>query len=181
MQLYDILEIEDAFFVLDKCHHDKRGQFQEIFHKEKAEKVFPYWGETNWGQQVSLSNSRASVVRGIHRTPYPKYVTCVSGTIFDVIVDLREDSPTYLNWFGKWMSGANISMADSVRVFVPAYCGHGFFAAEDNSMLLYLQPQVYQPDQDVSYHWDSFGIEWPKRSKYILSDKDKNAPRYPHG
>lgn len=178
MQLYEISEITDAFYILETCHHDKRGQFQEIFHKEKAAELSAYWSETDWGQQVSLSNSKAGVVRGIHRTPYPKYVACVSGTVYDVIVDLREDSPTYLNWNGRWLTGANIAMADAIRVFIPAGCGHGFFAAEDDSMLLYLQPEVYQPDQDESYHWQSFGIEWPKRSKYLLSKKDEQAPKF---
>ncbi|MHA1948305.1 MAG: dTDP-4-dehydrorhamnose 3,5-epimerase family protein [Candidatus Thorarchaeota archaeon] len=178
MKILEIPEIQDAFYVESPRHSDDRGHFEEIFHKEKACSELPSWGYSPWGQQVSMSCSRKNVVRGIHRTPYPKFVTCVSGSIYDVIVDLREDSPTYLNTFGTWLSGANVTVEKSIRVYIPAYCGHGFFSQDDDSILLYLQPQVWQPDQDKAYHWQSFEIDWPERPEYHLSDKDRDAPKY---
>uniref|UniRef100_A0A6B2LGC7 Uncharacterized protein n=1 Tax=Arcella intermedia TaxID=1963864 RepID=A0A6B2LGC7_9EUKA len=79
-------------------HFDERGFFQEHYHSMK----YPWVGGV---AQTSYSHSRRDVLRGLHRSQYGKLVQCVSGRLFDVMVDLRKDSPTYLNWFGIWLSG----------------------------------------------------------------------------
>ena len=113
------------------------------------------------------------------------YVTCLSGKIFDVIVDLRKESSTYMNIYATWLWGSHQTSGNSVRLFVPSYCGHGFYADEDDSILLYLQPRCYEPGLDESYNWDSFGIQWPSQGRaayffpHIISDKDEQAPPWP--
>jgi len=160
-------KVIDSVVIQQVVHRDARGSFQEIFKKNQVlGPQSPFHSEV---RQVNMSVSAKNVIRGIHVSPYPKLCTCISGSLFDVVVDLREDSTTYLQWDGVWLHSG-----DFTQLYVPAGCGHGFFSAKDNTTLLYVQGGVYDPDQDQCVRWDSLGIEWPEPS-YILSEKDQNA------
>lgn len=158
--------IEGAFvYILDR-YYDNRGFFQEIY---SVAKEYP---DVQW-DQGNLSVSKPNVVRGMHLSPYPKLITCVSGKIFDAIVDLRPDSPTYLTTFA-----VELDASFPIQFYIPAGCAHGFYAYE-RSVVVYLQGGVYDPNEP-GYHWKSFGIPWPKKEEYVyvISDKDRNATVY---
>lgn len=146
-----------------KRHLDNRGCFQEIFSSRR------YDFEP---KQINVSFSKKNVIRGIHYATYPKLCTCVSGCLYDVVVDLRKESPTYLQWYGEWLTEEN-----GKQMLVPARCGHGFFAGEENTILVYAQEGLYDPEKDVTIHWKdaSIGIIWPEASEYILSEKDNDS------
>lgn len=162
-------KIPGCLVISHAWHADKRGGFQEIF------KSTSFNFEV---KQVNTSVSNLNVIRGIHVATFSKLCSSMHGLIFDVVVDLRPDSPTYTQWISEELQpGHN-------QILVPAGCGHGFMAMNRGSQLLYLQDDVYRgPDQ--TFRWDSFGIKWPEPiydkygedypPQYIISDRDANA------
>jgi dTDP-4-dehydrorhamnose 3,5-epimerase len=157
-------KIKDCLVIECNYYPDERGFFQ-LVHSDLET------GLLNCAQ-INMSQSKKGVIRGIHEAPYQKLVSCLQGKIFDVVVDLRKDSPTYLEWEGFWL------LAEEPRqVLMPAGCGHGFYA-EELSRAMYLQDDTYGPNKENTHHWKSFGIEWPFCEEYILSDRDKNAQMY---
>jgi len=167
-------KIRDCYTVKTQKYEDYRGFLQEIYSEDWVDSKI----QAKWNHIVCSTSTRG-VIRGIHWAPYNKFVSCVTGSLFDVIVDLRPDSPTYLEWEGIWLSG-HLAM----KVFIPKGCGHGFFAAEEPTVMVYLKDQTYQPGVEKDWHYQSFGIEWPEAEirkppgGYILSAKDENAPPY---
>ena len=165
--------VEGAYMGTDARFGDQRGYFQELFHVDKyPEQVQP----KNGIPQVSLSHSHRGVLRGIHCSAYAKLITITKGAIYDVIVDLRVDSPTYRRWCAVVVSSENRR-----QLHIPAGCGHGFLCLEDADML-YLQSGTFNPPNEIDL--DPFdpiiGVHWPKLDDvpdYIMSDKDKNAPK----
>lgn len=149
-------------------HADDRGFFQEVY--SKASGSYPLYSFDP--QQINISRSSAGVVRGLHVAPYTKVVQCVRGSLYDVIVDVRKDSPTYLQWCGVWLTEDQ-----PVQVKVPANCGHGFFAAEDHTTLLYFQGMFWRPNEEWSINWrdPQLNVEWPEAERYFLSSKDREA------
>ena len=141
-------------------YEDNRGFFQELYRTDF------------FIDQISYSTSNKNVVRGLHCSPYPKLCQCLRGRLFDVAVDMRKDSPTYLQWGGVWLDEDNRR-----QLYVPPNCAHGFYAAEDNTILLYVQGGQWSHGNDKEYNWrdPAFSIDWPEAEEYILSEKDKNA------
>ncbi len=137
-------------------HKDKRGFFSELYRSSYGFEI----------KQVSTSFSRKNVVRGMHISPFWKLCTCMAGRIFDVAVNMHEESP---KWDGVWLEGG-----DNRQLLVPPGFAHGFFAQED-SVLLYLQSEEYDPTKEQSIHWRDWrvGIQWPVAPEYTLSDKDQ--------
>eukprot|EP01121_Diplochlamys_sp_Union-15-3_P001813 TRINITY_DN11579_c0_g1_i1.p1 TRINITY_DN11579_c0_g1~~TRINITY_DN11579_c0_g1_i1.p1 ORF type:complete len:192 (+),score=37.33 TRINITY_DN11579_c0_g1_i1:29-577(+) len=162
------LEIKGAFIVEGQIFKDNRGWFHESYQEEKYSIIKQEW------KQVSVSQSKKNVVRGIHCSPYSKLITCITGRVWDVVIDLRVGSPTYLKWIGSELHGAR-------QLYIPPYCGHAFFVMEENTVLMYCQGGVFVPqrEMDVNYLDSSINISWPKpidSASYIISDKDNNAP-----
>lgn len=164
-------DIEGCLILEFDRYVDDRGWFEEVY-RSGAHGV--YQGP---GTQVNISKSKANVFRGIHCSPYAKYVACISGVVFDVVVDLRPESPTFLKTVGVWLTPDNRK-----QIVVPARCGHGFFSAEDDTQILYVQTGMYSKDADLEFNWRSpeFAIELPEplQGGYILSDKDRDAPMF---
>jgi dTDP-glucose 4,6-dehydratase/dTDP-4-dehydrorhamnose 3,5-epimerase len=161
------LDIDGAFLIHGEQFHDDRGYFQELYNVKK----FPSPITDSW-RQVSLSQSKANVLRGIHCSNYAKYVQCIQGEVYDVIVDLRPDSPTFKKWQGIWLSS---TANQPVHLYVPKRCGHGFFAKTD-CLFLYLQDGTYNPKEDIELNLfdKTIGIEWPDPTgPYIISKKDR--------
>jgi dTDP-4-dehydrorhamnose 3,5-epimerase len=150
-------KIIDCILLQPEIFSDKRGIFSEIYKNSNLSFFRPL--------QSNCSISSKGVLRGIHRTPYAKLVTCVKGKVYDVCVDLREHSETYLQHFATELNDQNL-----FSLYIPPYCGHGFLALED-SILIYHQDQEYQPDLDQTYCYKKFNIAWPI-APAILSDKD---------
>lgn len=163
--------IEDCFIVEGKRFFDERGFVQEIYSKRNGDH---FVSKINW-KQVNWSSSKANVVRGIHVAPYRKFITCVSGGIYDVVIDLRSDSDTLYKSIV-----INLNEKNATHIFIPSGCGHGFFSYT-NSTVIYLQEDVYEQGKEKDWHWRSLPINWPRAKEYILSDRDKKAPPWKKG
>lgn len=140
-------------------YRDERGIFGEIYKYSSLDYFKPI--------QSNCSISKRGVLRGIHRTPYAKLVTCVKGSVYDVCVDLRPDSKTYLQYFGLYLDSSSLQ-----SIYIPPYCGHGFLALEE-SVVLYHQDAEYNADVDETYCYKHFNIQWP-REPLTVSNKDSH-------
>lgn len=163
-------------------HLDSRGSFEEQF------KLSALQGQLDMDfhvVQVNQSESRAGVVRGIHWTTgtpgQAKYVSCVSGSIWDVVVDLRKGLPTFGTWFAETLSREN-----GKSVLISEGIGHAFLALEDKTVVNYLCSSEYNPmlDQAINPLDETLSIPFAKvASDYgipelILSDKDLNGLQF---
>ena len=152
---------------------DSRGYFERLFCVEELGQLIPDKGSVQINH--SLTEKRGTV-RGIHfqYSPYAetKFVSCLRGKVFDVGVDLRPCSPTFLKWH------AEILAADNHKTFViPEGFAHGFQTLEDNCELIYLCTEFYKPDYEsgIRYNDPSINIIWPLELSNI-SNKDKRLP-----
>jgi dTDP-4-dehydrorhamnose 3,5-epimerase len=156
---------------------DERGSFARIFDDQLlADAGLPFTAV-----HVNLShNRRRGTLRGMHYQaqprPDPKIVLCTRGRLFDVAVDLRPDSPTHQEWFGL-----ELAAGSGRALHVPAGCAHGFVTLEDDTDVLYLMGDYYEPDLARGVRWDdpAFGIEWPVEP-VVISDRDATYPDRAH-
>jgi dTDP-4-dehydrorhamnose 3,5-epimerase len=151
---------------------DDRGWFQRAFSlAELAEAGISFTVEQ---ANVALTE-RAGTVRGMHYQVAPygeqKMFRCVRGEVFDVIVDLRSESETYLQWVGITLSEEN-----GLAVVIPKGCAHGYLALQNDSQVVYFVDQAYEPTAEriMSVHNQAVAIEWPMPISSI-SDKDAAA------
>ena len=155
-------------------HQDGRGCFLEWYRAGELSGELGHWPET---AQANCSVSRRGVIRGVHFSSVPpgqaKYVTCVSGAILDVIVDLRVGSPG----FGRWES-VRLDDADRRAVFLSEGLGHAFTALSDEATVIYLCSTPYAPGREHGVHPldPQIGIAWPEDIEPVLSGKDAAAP-----
>ncbi len=162
--------LEGCFIIKPKTFEDSRGALTKIFHKPTFEAL----GLSGDFSEEYYSVSSKGVVRGLHFQIPPddhaKCVTCLVGSIFDVVVDIRKNSPTY---------GENFSFIIDSRepmlLYIPSGMAHGFLALEDGCLFLNRSTTVYSPEFDGGIKWDSCGINWPEL-KYIVSIKDQKMP-----
>jgi dTDP-4-dehydrorhamnose 3,5-epimerase len=154
---------------------DERGFFSRTWCKKEFEK---HGLESSVVQANTSFNYKKGTLRGMHFQAEPhgetKLVRCTQGAIYDVIIDLRRDSQTYLKWFGIELSVENFRM-----LFVPKVFAHGFQTLEDNSVISYQVGQFYTPGAERGVRFDdpTFEIKWPLVVSAI-SEKDKNWPKY---
>ncbi|HLJ77269.1 MAG TPA: dTDP-4-dehydrorhamnose 3,5-epimerase family protein [Acidobacteriaceae bacterium] len=127
--------------------------------------------------QANIGSSiRKGTLRGMHLQVPPaleaKLVRCMRGSLFDVLVDLRPESPTYLRWYGAELTAENCRM-----LYVPEGCAHGYQTLEDNTDLYYMTSQFFTPGAARGVRFDdpAFGIEWPLPPT-IISEQDRNWP-----
>jgi dTDP-4-dehydrorhamnose 3,5-epimerase len=165
--------IEDLVVIKPIVHQDNRGWFVESYNNEKFEKLNLKISFLQDNHSLSLSKG---IIRGLHfqnnPKPQTKLVRCTQGKIYDVAVDLRKSSPTYLKWFGIELSKDNFFM-----LLIPHGFAHGFLTLEDNCEVQYKVDNFYDKSLDRSIHYKdpTLGINWPLK-EVILSDKDMNAP-----
>lgn len=170
----DSLGIDGAWVFTPRIHRDARGSFLEWFRGDEFSAALGHPLEL---AQANCSVSRRGVLRGIHFADVPpgqaKYVSCVSGAIMDVVVDLRVGSPSY----GRW-DAVRLDDEDRRALFVAEGLGHGFMALTDEATVLYLCSTPYQPGREHGVHPldPSIGIAWPADVQAILSEKDAAAP-----
>ncbi|MBF0662208.1 MULTISPECIES: dTDP-4-dehydrorhamnose 3,5-epimerase [unclassified Rhodococcus (in: high G+C Gram-positive bacteria)] len=177
---YRELKIAGAWEITPATFGDERGLFLEWFKQSTFREAT---GRSLELAQANCSVSAAGVLRGIHYADVPpgqaKYVTCVSGSVLDVVVDLRVGSPT----FGQWDS-VLLDTTDRRAIFLSEGLGHGFLALEDNSTVVYLCSTPYTPEREHEVHPldPEIGIDWPAVGRdgapleYELSAKDRAAP-----
>lgn len=163
--------------ITPKRHGDARGNFAEIYNKRDFAKV----GVTvEFVQDNHSFSAPRGTVRGLHfqLPPYAqdKLVRVVCGSIFDVAVDMRRDSPT----FGQYAS-AILTAREGMQMFVPVGFAHGFCTLEPDTEVTYKVSNYYAPDHDAGVLWNDpdLGIAWPiAEEDAVLSEKDKVQPRF---
>lgn len=171
------LAIPGAWEVTPLVHNDSRGLVFEWF----ADPEFrEFAGHRFEMQQANYSVSSAGVLRGIHFAQLPpgqaKYVTCVRGSVFDVVVDIRVGSPTYGHW-----DSVVLDDRDRNSVYVSEGLGHAFLALQDDSTVLYLCSAGYDPAREytISATDPALGIQWPLTvfgGEMAVSSRDADAP-----
>lgn len=166
--------IEGVIIVDVASHGDARGYFMETYKRPD----FVAGGIGCEFVQDNQSSSTRGVLRGLHfqiEHPQSKLVRVVKGEVFDVVVDLREGSPT----FGRW-EGVVLSAENRRQFFIPRGFAHGFLVLSDTAEFCYKCDDVYHPNDEGGLMWDDpdIGIEWPIPAgmEIVLSEKDKGQP-----
>ncbi len=169
------LSIRGAYLSKHRVFPDERGLFREWFKAEEMSFI-----EENFSvQQANYSKSKKSVIRGIHYSIAPqgqsKIVTCVSGSITDLLVDLRVGSPTYLK-----VEQIRLSDDSGDVVYIPTGVGHGFIVESDSASVAYLTSSIYAPDYEkaICPTDPALGITWSLQQGElgIISQADRSAP-----
>jgi dTDP-4-dehydrorhamnose 3,5-epimerase len=168
------LAVPGAWEITPQLHADSRGVFYEWF--TDAE-FAGFAGHRFDLRQANCSVSSAGVLRGLHFAQLPpsqaKYVTCLRGAVFDVVIDIRVGSPT----FGRWDS---VLLDDRGRrsVYISEGLAHGFLALHDDSTVMYLCSASYDPTREHTIRATdpALGIHWPSGDELVLSDRDAEAP-----
>lgn len=167
------LPIRGAWIARSAVHSDERGFFREWF---RASDIDAVTGRAFQVRQSNISLSHRGVLRGIHyslaQEGQGKWVTCVAGSIQDVIVDIRPSSPTYKKCITVRLSGD-----EGEAVFVSGGLGHGFLSLEDNSIVTYLLTSAYSPQEEFEINPldPELAIDWAL-TEHLMSPKDATAP-----
>lgn len=154
-----------------RVFHDDRGTFFESWHRPRYEELGIFVNA-----QDNVSYSRKGVLRGLHYQ-YPhsqaKLIQVLQGSVFDVAVDIRPDSPTFRQWVG-----VELNADDHRQVYIPSGFAHGFCTLTDNAILAYKCSDIYHARYDRSIAWSDpdLAIDWPIANA-LLSPKDQQAPR----
>lgn len=169
------MQIAGAFLVESVPHGDSRGYFSRTFCQE----TFREAGlETAFVQANASFSAQQGTLRGIHYQKEPhdeaKLVRCTRGAIYDVIVDLRPQSKTYLRWQATELTDDNL-----LQVYVPRGLAHGFMTLRDNVAVAYMVSAAYEPASEGGIRWDdpTFAIEWPG-DVTTISEKDASWPDF---
>lgn len=151
--------LNGSFIIEHETMEDNRGSFSRLICLDELKQI----GHADHFVQVNRSYTlKAGSVRGLHFQVPPaaeiKIVKCTQGAIFDVIIDIRKKSPTFLEWYGHELTNSNMQM-----MYVPKGFAHGFQTLHPDSELLYFHTAVYSPDHEGALHYNDprLAIEWP--------------------
>ena len=176
--LFETTEIHGLIAVWLQRHEDERGSFARLFCREE----FAARGLVTDFVQESLSvTRRAGTVRGMHfqtgAHAEVKFVRCVRGAVFDVVADMRPDSPTYRRW-----QGFHLSADEDLALYIPKGCAHGFQSLENDSEVLYQMDTPYAPQAAGGFRYDDpvYGIAWP-RPVTMVAERDLAWPPRTNG
>ncbi len=170
------LDIDGLCIIEPTLHGDSRGYFMETYNQQDMaanglDMVFV---------QDNQSMSRKGVLRGLHfqkQFPQGKLVRVIRGSVFDVAVDLRRNSPT----FGKW-HGVELTAENKKQFYIPPGFAHGFLVLSDEAEFCYKTTDFYHPDDEGGLMWNDpeVGVEWPTHlvEALLLSEKDKLNPSF---
>jgi dTDP-4-dehydrorhamnose 3,5-epimerase len=166
-------KLRGAYIVEPELLEDERGFFARTWSRED----FDARGlDSNLVQCNSSFNKQRGTLRGMHYQTAPheevKLVRCTAGAIYDVIIDLREDSPTRSQWHGVELSASNRLM-----VYIPKGFAHGFQTLADETEVFYQVSEYYHPESARGVRWDdpTFGIDWPLGIS-VVSERDRAHP-----
>lgn len=160
--LNGVFEIEPFY------SEDRRGTFYKTYNSQLFhDKTVNYDIK-----EIFFAESKKGVLRGLHfqlKKQQRKLVQCVKGNIYDVVVDLNPQSPTFKKWQGFDLNGSNLK-----ALLIPRYCAHGYYAKED-SIVCYMCDEIFFQEGDSGIRWDdpTINIDWNIDSEPILSDKDE--------
>ena len=173
--MFEALSLNGAFLIKPFIAQDERGYFIKDYSKE----LFEAHGIEHNLQEVFYTHSHKGVIRAIHFQIYrqqAKLVRCLTGKVYDVIVDLRKDSRTYGKWLGFYLSEEN-----NHSLYVPEGFGHGYLVLEPSIVSYQCAEKFYAPyDTGILWNDKDLAIEWPLHlvDGIILSNKDKNLPSF---
>jgi dTDP-4-dehydrorhamnose 3,5-epimerase len=168
------LAIPGLLLLQPEVYTDQRGYFFEVNRSSELQQAL---GDIEFVQE-SQSGSVQHVLRGLHYQldkPQAKLIRVLSGRIFDVVVDLRRDSPCFGQWFGM-----ELCSEKKQQLFVPAGFAHGFLTLSPYAEVVYKTDQYYNPASERAIRWDDpeLGIQWPITKVPLLSAKDAQAPSF---
>lgn len=169
-------ELKGAFVIEPERLEDGRGFFARTWCAEEFEDMGL---DPNLAQCSTSFNARRGTLRGLHHQAPPhaetKLVRCTMGSIFDVIVDLRADSPTRGKWTALVLSAENRAM-----VYIPEGFAHGFQTLADNSELFYQISAFYAPEASRGIRWDDpdLAIDWRQIEERVISERDNAFPSF---
>jgi dTDP-4-dehydrorhamnose 3,5-epimerase len=165
-------KLKGAFVIEPERIEDERGFFARTF----CEREFEARGLNARVAQCSISfNRKKGTLRGMHYQVAPheeaKLVRCTRGAIYDVIIDLRADSPTFRQWVAVELTEDNRRM-----LYIPEGFAHGFQTLEDNTEVFYQISEFYHPESARGVRWDdpAFGIDWPPEDQRVISARDQD-------
>ncbi|MBX6362668.1 MAG: dTDP-4-dehydrorhamnose 3,5-epimerase [Gemmatimonadetes bacterium] len=175
--IFTPLQLRGAFLLEQERHTDERGFFARVW----CQREFEAHGLDGRLVQASVAyNATAGTLRGMHYQAAPaqeaKLVRCTRGAIYDVIIDLRPASPTYLQWLG-----VELRAGDGRALYVPPDFAHGYLTLEDGTEVSYFMSEFYAPELGRGVRWDdpAVGIEWPAPVR-VISARDRAWPDLPH-
>ena len=170
------LELRGAFVIEFERIEDERGFFARTFcRREFRERGL----ETEIVQANTAFNRRKGTLRGMHYQAAPheeaKLVRCTRGAVYDVIVDLRRDSPSFTRW-----AAVELTAASDAMLYVPPGFAHGYQTLDDDTETSYLMSAFYEPGAGRGVRWDdpAFGIEWPDVVERTLNERDRTWPDF---
>ncbi|HEX5337631.1 MAG TPA: dTDP-4-dehydrorhamnose 3,5-epimerase [Gallionella sp.] len=167
--------IAGVWLVAPEAVADERGFFARTWCRDEfaANGLNPNLVQCN----ISYNKQRGTL-RGMHYQKAPhaeaKLVRCTQGAIYDVVIDLRRESPTYTRWFG-----AELTADNRHALYVPEGCAHGFITLLDDTEVLYQMSEFYHAESAAGVRWNDkvFAIDWPEDVK-VISERDKNYPDF---
>jgi len=167
------LSLSGVFTIEPELREDARGAFARTFCVDE----FAARGlETQFVQANQSWNTKRNTLRGLH-FQYPpfaevKFLRCIVGSVWDVIIDIRKGSPTFLQHLAVELSAKN-----KVGLYIPAGFAHGFITLEDDTELIYMHSNTYAPGHEGGFRWDdpALGIQWPNKP-VLMSEKDESDP-----
>lgn len=166
-------KIKGLYVIEPEIHFDKRGYFARIFCKQELSKIGINF---NIAQVNRSLNKKQGIIRGMHFQKFPKdedkIIQCLQGEIYDVAIDLRQDSATYGQWIGTRLSQENKKM-----FLIPKGFAHGFQTLTDSCEILYFMSEFYSPQYESGVRWNDpfFNIKWPIKNS-VVSEKDQSWP-----
>lgn len=169
-------KFKEAFIIEPDLRADDRGYFYRNFALEEVRKYLPYNGVLHINRGFS---KQKGTIRGLHYQLSPKgeckIIQALRGSFYDVLVDLRPDSPTYMEWETFELSSAKKNM-----LIVPKGFANGIQTLEDDSELQYFVDEVYSPEHErgVRYNDPTFNFAWPLGEPTVISEKDKSWPDF---
>ncbi|KQT15061.1 dTDP-4-dehydrorhamnose 3,5-epimerase [Chryseobacterium sp. Leaf404] len=169
--------LKDCYIIEPTVFEDDRGYFFEKYNETKFEELT---GMNGHFVQDNISKSCYGVLRGLHlqkgEYAQAKLVSCLEGKVWDVAVDLREDSPTFGKWFGIELTAEN-----KLQLYVPRGFGHGFSVLSETAVFSYKCDNFYNKESEGAVKFDDpeLNIDWKiSPAEAVLSDKDKTAPLF---
>ena len=173
--IFDATKLPGVFLI----HLDRKFDDRGFFARSWCQQEFESHGLASNLVQCSVSfNEHKGTLRGLHyqALPHPetKLVRCTSGAIYDVIVDLRPDSPTFKDWFAAVLSADNRDM-----LYIPRQCAHGFLTLAPQTEVFYQMSEFYFPELARGFRWNdpAFQVSWPA-SVEVISDRDRTYPDF---
>lgn len=166
-------KLKDCYIIEPSVFGDSRGYFEETYNKQTLEENNIHIDFVQDNQSLS---TQKGTLRGIHFQNNPmaqaKLVRCTQGSVYDVAVDLRSDSPTYKQWIGVELSALNHK-----QLLLPRGFGHAFQTLTEDVVFQYKVDNLYSKEDERGIIYDDrdINVEWPIQNP-ILSEKDKNAP-----